>query len=142
MPRKSTSRLPRFESDLDYLESEVKWLEARIQRIAARRGLDQALGKTLPHYPGMEIPSDDKARRRLVQAQRRETTLRREIDARLTAGRRARKPTALDRICKLYGLDTTARTVLLLACATSFSMRLIHCCETGRTITCRDIATG
>ncbi|MBT3224009.1 MAG: ATP-binding protein, partial [Proteobacteria bacterium] len=121
MPRKSTSRPPRFESDLDYLESEVKWLKARIQRIAARRGLDEALGKTLPQHPGMEIPSADKARRRLVQAQRKESSLRREIDARLTSGRRARKPTALDRICKLYGLDTNARTVLLLACATGFS---------------------
>lgn len=115
---------PAYGSDLEYLQDEIEWLEVRCRRIGVE--LKSARGKNeyarRHHWDEDEPESALQARRRKLST--KEMKLRHKIDMRLESHRSSeRPPLALDRLCKLYALDSFERSVLLLACAPAFSRR-------------------
>ena len=138
----NTSDCVSYTCDLDYLADELSWVRARCERIAAARtvatlGTDE---EEEQYGRNRREPLDAAtAKRRLRNAERSENALRQAIDARLTATRQAHArgnglELAIDRLCRLHGLDAFERTVLLLGAAPGFSTTFEKCWEAVSTI--------
>ncbi len=119
-----------FAGDLDYLSAELEWVEARARRIAAER---HAAGPILEHDEDDDevLFNDDDLdswRRRAHLFRQTEQGLRTRLDARLALNRQSHRDgrgpeLALDRLCRLHGLDAFERNVLILGAAPGFSRR-------------------
>ena len=112
-----------YENDLDYLQDELNWLEARCERLATQRVLSEDGGGS---FFSRRDEDPEVAAKRLKRQCKAEKALRKRIDERLLEHQEAGRPTALDQLCSLHGLDEFERLVLLAAAAPGFSERFVE----------------
>lgn len=114
-----------YQDNLEYLQQELEWVEQRCRRITIQRKIGMRTGEVEPtgRWSSHSEESLEELRKTHRRLQRRENTLRAEIDKRLAATRAAGFTPALDQLVEMYALDGFERSIVLLAAAVVFSRR-------------------